>query len=120
VGAGPAFERQRFGCLCRQIFNLSPPYRRQHGHLLEARLKRRDEEDRPEYFGAKCINSIQVRKIGATDGYNASNKNVEAGARVIGNTKRAAEIYIEIEAAENTRESSRRVDDVDKSRKKRS
>ncbi|MCK1335611.1 helix-turn-helix domain-containing protein [Bradyrhizobium sp. 38] len=73
-------------------------------------------EDRPEYHGAKRLNSIQVRKIAATDSFRKTGKEDEA-AKALGNTKRCAQIYIKVTAAALTESSSQRVADADAARR---
>jgi transcriptional regulator with XRE-family HTH domain len=75
-------------------------------------------EGRPEYHGAVRMNSIQVRKIGATDAFKKTGEIAEA-AKVLGNTERCAQIYVKETAAARTENSTARVAAVDAARQEK-
>jgi hypothetical protein len=60
------------------------------------------DDCRTEFFGARSLNCIQIRKAGATDAYKTEGR-LEAGGKAIGNTAREAQVYVKVLASEHTK-----------------
>jgi hypothetical protein len=74
------------------------------------------KEDKPEFFGARSLNCIQIRKAGATDAYKTEGT-LEAAGKAIGNTAREAQVYVKVLASEHTKQSTARTQPADERRR---
>jgi hypothetical protein len=74
------------------------------------------KENKPEFHGAKMMNTIQTRKAGGTDAFNEERSLVAAG-KALGNMPSAALIYVKVLDKTITEGSSARVKKVDEDRR---
>jgi hypothetical protein len=74
------------------------------------------KENKPEFHGAKMMNTIQTRKAGGTDAFNEERSLVAAG-KALGNMPSAALVYVKVLDKTITEGSSARVKKVDEDRR---